>query len=99
MGAVGAVLHQKTLNQSNRGTCGWERAERERGEPSGPTGGKSGRKQGGREPAGEEWGEELKEEQGRWQEALERGRAEGGGCASQLSFPGALAWRGTNSRP
>lgn len=47
MGAVGAVLHQKTLNQSNRGTCGWERAERERGEPSGPTGRKSGRKQGG----------------------------------------------------
>lgn len=35
------------------------------------------------------------------QEALERGRVEGGRvlCASELSFPGALAWKGQTPEP
>lgn len=59
-----------------------------------------GGRQGEGDDHGGEWGQELEEEPGGWEERIWRGAGPGGQCcASELSFPGALAWRGTNSRP
>lgn len=92
----GAVLHQRTLNRSHRGTCGWKRAKRETEERAvGRHVGSWGGRQGEGDDHGGEWGQELEEEPGGWEERIWRGAGQGGGggavppsCPSQALWPG-----------